>query len=100
MHDLKLATASRAVQAHVDNMNADAWPLPLAASRQNLEGSGGTRHALDWRRRSPNWAAFARTLTQLELGYDESKRILWQYMLPTERPRCRRPTSKEMEERL
>ena len=96
MHDLKLATASRAVQAHVDNMNADAWPLPLAASRQNLEGSGGTRHALDWRRRSPNWAAFARTLTQLELGYDESKRILWQYMFPTERPSFTRELISDM----
>ncbi|MGZ8876426.1 MAG: crotonase/enoyl-CoA hydratase family protein, partial [Halobacteriota archaeon] len=96
MLDLNLATASRAVPAHVDNMNAEAWPLPLAASRHNIEGSSGTRHALGWRRKSPDWAAFARTLTQLELGYDESKRILWQYMLPTERPSFTRELISDM----
>lgn len=96
MQDLKFATATRTVQPHVDNMSADAWPLPLAASRPSADGSGSARHTLDWRRRAPNWAAFARTLTQLELGYDESKRILWQYMLPTERPSFTRELISDM----
>jgi DSF synthase len=96
MQDLKLATAAHAVQARLDNMSADAWPLPLAASLINAEGSVGSRQAIDRRRRSPNWTAFARTLTQLELGYDESKRILWQYMLPTERPSFTRELISDM----
>lgn len=86
MQDLKFAAAAHALQVRVDNMSAEAWPLPLATPRQNAEGAGRSRNTADWRRRSPNWAAFAGTLSQLELGYDESKRILWQYMLPTERP--------------
>ncbi len=96
MQDLKLATAAPILQAHVDNMTAEAWPLRLTTPRQNAEGSTGGRDTTEWGRRSPNWAAFAATLSQLELGYDESKRILWQYMLPTERPSFTRQLISDM----
>jgi DSF synthase len=96
MQDLKLATATHAVRAHVGNMNADAWPVPLPTWRPGAEGKGRLRHALNWRHRSPTWAAFAQTLSQLELGYDESKRVLWQYMLPTKRPSFTRELISDM----
>src|SRR5512134_2832107 len=96
MQDLKLATATHAVRAHVGNMKADTWPVPLSTRRRSAEGTASLRHALDGRRRSPNWAAFAQTLSQLELGYDESKRVLWQYMLPTERPSFTRELISDM----
>jgi DSF synthase len=96
MQDLTFAVASRAVQPRGDNLDVDVWPLPLTAPRQAAAGSRGPRHAFDLRRRAPNWAAFARTLSQLELAYDESKRILWQYMIPTERPSFTRELISDM----
>jgi DSF synthase len=87
MQDLKLATVSPTLQTHVGNMNAKAWPVPLPTRRLGAEERG---------RRSPDWNAFAQTLSQLELGYDESKRILWQYMLPTERPSFTRELISDM----
>ncbi len=86
MQDIKLATVSHAVQPRIVNRNIDNWHLPLSAPRQNMEGANSVRRSLGWRRRAPDWTAFAQTLSQVELAYDPSKRILWQYMLPTARP--------------
>lgn len=83
MHIIGAAAATQPTTARSVEGDDKVYELARPAWRRAADPAWQT---IDWQLEGLNWRAFALTLTQLELEFDDHRRALWQYMLPKERP--------------
>lgn len=81
-----IPTSAQTIADSTDDEINKIYPLARGGRHLTVQHPEPSWDSMDGRREGFNWLGFAAGLIELDLSYEEDRKVLWQYMAPEERP--------------